>query len=588
VNPVDPKVVLLSQLQLYRSTDGGNTWNVPSAPAPVERPRYVAFSRDGTVAWAGTHLGQVYRSLNAGTSWELRSTGLPAAPSSPVEEIDVDAISNAIAYARIGGVVYRTIDGGGTWTALPGRDTYWGLAASPTTPGVLIGIRPEYPFRTLDYGDTWRQSTLPGFSLIEYAPGTAGRAIGVLQGDRVRLTTDDALFWFGGGRLGIAAVQDLSIHPSNHDRVLMGTSLGVLASQDSASTWSERTHGIAEATTGQFAVASDGSGVIYASVYDPEQIYRRDPHTGQWQGVARGAREVYGTAGPLRYSIATAPGSSRVLYMSRNQRFGRSDDGGVTWMQLGSLDAESFSFAPANAQVGYAASLQLGVLKTTDGGAIWDAVNSGLPASIQQVLIDPADPNVLYAGSGTNTPLGLFKSTTAGSFWFATGTGVERVVSKLVFEPGNSSIIYAATDAGLLRSVNSGNTWSVIYGPAHGARAVADVAIDPATPAIIYACANPASASARSVNGGETWEPLQLPSIGPDADCTGLTLVPHQPTVIVGSRRGAGMFEMEVAPDLSVVSRQSPLAIGRSPAHRRGACRRSRSSCARAPGSAGR
>jgi photosystem II stability/assembly factor-like uncharacterized protein len=64
-----------------------------------------------------------------------------------------------------------------------------------------------------------------------------------------------------------------------------------------------------------------------------------------------------------------------------------------------------------------------GVFKSTDGGASWSAVNTGLPdpsatdLAVFSLAIDPQTPTTLYAG----TWFGVFKSTDGGGTWVDTG-----------------------------------------------------------------------------------------------------------------------------------------------------------------------
>jgi photosystem II stability/assembly factor-like uncharacterized protein len=60
------------------------------------------------------------------------------------------------------------------------------------------------------------------------------------------------------------------------------------------------------------------------------------------------------------------------------------------------------------------------VFKSTNGGANWSAVNTGLTnLYVNALAIDPTNPNTLYAGTNGG---GVFKSTTAAR------TGAHRAV----------------------------------------------------------------------------------------------------------------------------------------------------------------
>jgi hypothetical protein len=151
----------------------------------------------------------------------------------------------------------------------------------------------------------------------------------------------------------------------------------------------------------------------------------------------------------------------------------------------------------------------LGLFKSTDGGDTW----THLPAitttavsgpytgdafkdrSINSVVVDPTNPNVLYVGSmsglrgissvlsagvvGAPTPLpgrGVYKSTDGGqTFTYLNGTTLPfplRGATNVVLDPSNHNIVYAGQfGQGIYRSVDGGTTWTQIFAPVNPANA---------------------------------------------------------------------------------------------------------------------
>ena len=115
-------------------------------------------------------------------------------------------------------------------------------------------------------------------------------------------------------------------------------------------------------------------------------------------------------------------------------------------------------------------------------GASWTPINAGLPNSffgITALTVDPSTPSTLYA----ITPQGgLFKSTDAAASWKAV-SGL-RWLSFLAIDPNNSSTIYAATQHGVVKSTDGGESWNAANGN------LTDncfaLAIDPITPTTVY------------------------------------------------------------------------------------------------------
>jgi photosystem II stability/assembly factor-like uncharacterized protein len=163
----------------------------------------------------------------------------------------------------------------------------------------------------------------------------------------------------------------------------------------------------------------------------------------------------------------------------------KSTSGGATWTPIAhwatTWHLNSFVnvllIDPSNPATLYAGigdtseSSANGLIKSINGGVTW--ASSGLEGSnVTVVAIDPTDPSILYASTeGFNSEprgfRGLFKSTDSGASWFAINTGLEGLIdtrsriSALVISPDNASVLYAAASgAGVLRSTDGGATWN--------------------------------------------------------------------------------------------------------------------------------
>lgn len=87
---------------------------------------------------------------------------------------------------------------------------------------------------------------------------------------------------------------------------------------------------------------------------------------------------------------------------------------------LGSLEINALAMAADGSAI-YAGTAALGIFKSTDGGANWQAVNNGLDdLRVRSLLADPNDPLVLYAG----TREGIFKTVDGGASWTAMNAGL--------------------------------------------------------------------------------------------------------------------------------------------------------------------
>ena len=93
------------------------------------------------------------------------------------------------------------------------------------------------------------------------------------------------------------------------------------------------------------------------------------------------------------------------------------------WASIGPEGGSILSLVidPATPQTLYAGTVGGGVFKSTDGGAAWSAASTGLGnVTVWSLAIDPATPQTLYVGTFN----GVFKSTDGAAAWSAVNTGL--------------------------------------------------------------------------------------------------------------------------------------------------------------------
>ncbi|HEX7283370.1 MAG TPA: hypothetical protein VF239_15035 [Vicinamibacterales bacterium] len=125
----------------------------------------------------------------------------------------------------------------------------------------------------------------------------------------------------------------------------------------------------------------------------------------------------------------------------------------------------------------FAAGVSGGLWKSDDNGITWRPTGDGLTnIAINSLLIDPARPDVMYAGTGeghfreeirgTGLPLrgnGIYVTTDGARTWQqlpTTNTPDFHWVNDLEFGAADSRRIYAATRSGVWRSTDYGSTWA--------------------------------------------------------------------------------------------------------------------------------
>jgi hypothetical protein len=133
-------------------------------------------------------------------------------------------------------------------------------------------------------------------------------------------------------------------------------------------------------------------------------------------------------------------------------------------------------FHPSVPTTLFAAGVSGGIWKSDDNGSTWRPTGDGLTnIAVNSLLIDPARPDVMYAGTGegyfreevrgTGLPLrgsGIYVTTDGAKSWQqlpATNTPDFHWVNDLEFGVNDSRRIYAATRSGVWRSTDNGATW---------------------------------------------------------------------------------------------------------------------------------
>lgn len=147
-------------------------------------------------------------------------------------------------------------------------------------------------------------------------------------------------------------------------------------------------------------------------------------------------------------------------------------------------DVLSLAINPVNPQELWCSVIELsasvvvggGIYHTTNGGASWSNASTGLTsADIRAIYVDPANPAVVYAaGGGTEgNPGGVYKSINSGASWSSISVGLPADAAlALQVDPVDSSVLYAGTNSGV---------WSITQLPDADADGVPD-AVEQAAP----------------------------------------------------------------------------------------------------------
>src|SRR6266581_6726635 len=205
-------------------------------------------------------------------------------------------------------------------------------------------------------------------------------------------------------------------------------------------------------------------------------------------------------------ALAHDPGTDTMLKAYPRELF-RSSDSGQSWNPVaipssGNGATAGLAASPAGKSVTYVVGEGLGVLQSEDGGTSWIERNEGLPSrDVIAVAAHTTQPETVYVVVPDH---GVYRSQDAGKSWRLMDRGSLGGIKQLIHSdmPGSMQTgwLFAATSKGIRRSMDCFCLWqdagkleSEVY----------SVTYDPGQPEHIYAATE--NGLFRSTDGGESW-----------------------------------------------------------------------------------
>ncbi len=254
--------------------------------------------------------------------------------------------------------VYKSTDGGRTWTALdfPERDVF-SVAVSPVDGAVYAGCEPSKLFRSNDGGESWTElaalraiPSAPTWSFpprpwtshvrwIAPNPHDANRLIAGIELGGIMLTEDGGATWRDHPPQAVKDCHSVIWHPTAPGRAYEAGGGGAAWSKDAAVTWERAETGLdlwyawsvavdPEDPDCWYVSASPGPGHAHRSGNAEAYIYRWQGE-GPWEKIGEGLESPL-TSMPYAL-VATERG---VLAGFRNGRIAWGEGRGDRWSEL--------------------------------------------------------------------------------------------------------------------------------------------------------------------------------------------------------------------------------------------------------------
>ncbi len=488
---------------LYKSTDRGANWRFINRGLHEYGVYSLAIAKSNPqILYAMTPNG-IARTANGGEDWERLPETFKSAlnlsihrPGS-VRALAVDPTSPGIVYAGSGtGSLYKSADGGRTWTAL---DYLAALKDEVTAPAMLAASGKGFLWLSYESaaGDWARHGRIERFlgDAGEDWSGVA-RATARLYAPASAPKLNAQLVLQSGGDWKWQAGTDVVLKPGEWTEVALD--FAQVANTASA----RMLHVVirANGTTWQGELGLAAVTLHPADATQPVRVIGDWEKPGNLDGwrlskagdapFVRGVRTSSELAPDVKAPIGTVAIAEsdprRIFVAHRKLGVFRSVDAGAAWTRLDTPRAAAhITVFPGDAQLVYGAFGTDGVWKSTDGGANWVATAGKLPAKCdaREVAVDPRDPQVLHLIGKDGWNGQFFTSRDGGATWtsskrfrrdfvanptlpaetgsgeFATGVGGLSTPSNLALSPSEPDVLFIAANWNNILSTDGGRTW---------------------------------------------------------------------------------------------------------------------------------
>jgi photosystem II stability/assembly factor-like uncharacterized protein len=505
VDPSTPRTVYvgISPRGVFKSSDAGESWvqilgSNGEAAASLGIMEIVVDPADPATLYAATSKG-IYKTVDGGLRWTSRNEGLDlvddAYGGAEVLALALDGQSSRTLYASTPNGLFKTSNGGESWNrsgaGLPAGFHPIAIAAHGTS--VYASVYNQGVFRSVDAGSSWfpAHAILGSYvSDLEIDPRQPATVYSTEGG--ITKTTDGGATWrrLDGSFRSVRTLKVL-FDPAVPTRAYAVTDGGVFRSEDSGDRWTLTDFFLPHGEIRGLWIDPRDSSKLYASSSLTPRLFRSRDGGATWARADVGLPENQGF-----YPLTMVPTST--LYVGVGYAgIWRSSNEGETWTFVGLSGTfiSALTAHPLNPLVLYAGTSEGDIHRTSDGGDSWTMLYRQRSRGVSSIAIDPLDPRFLYVGWGYSgiapggfvPPGGVLRSTDGGTTWLALEGGPTLTVGPVVLDPRRPQRIYAGGLSGFFRSDDRGQTWASLSSGLPQSSYFSGIAFDPQSPSRILA-----------------------------------------------------------------------------------------------------
>lgn len=551
-DPVDQNVIWVGSPAggLWKSTTGGNSWTSSTQDLPslgvssilidYTNPDVMYIGTGDRDAGDAAGIG-VYRSTDGGETWEPWSNGMG---NKVVGRLLMHPENNYVIFAATNGGLYRSNTAGNSWTRVINGD-FKDVVFKPNDPSIVYASGNGNFFRSQDGGLTFVQITtgLPSSSraAIAVTPDNPNYVYVILtNGDSFkglyrsnnsgqnfteRSTTPNIMSWGCNGGDGGQAWYDLDIaaDPTDSDVIFAG-GVNCFKSQSGGTTWNISSHWWGDC--GVPAVHAD----LHVLEFNPLNNWLYAGNDGGiYYSTDKGVTWTLITNGlPISqvYKIGQSA-TMREKCVNGYQDNGSSTYMGSYWQFIMGGDGMECAVDPIDANYSYA-TVYYGYIarfyQNTNNGTVADNGFNGIDESgswITPFILDENDPNIMFVGYKNVWRSTNVKSPSSQIVWRkvsqSLGGSDDQDMRVLEQSPANLNILYAARyDNHLFRTDDCkapSPIWYELTDNLPQSAGINDLECDPYDENIVYMSQN--NDIYKSTDKGITWENISgsLPDV---------------------------------------------------------------------------
>jgi photosystem II stability/assembly factor-like uncharacterized protein len=410
--------------------------------------------QDDQIIYVGFAVGGVFKTIDGGGNW------IPIFDDNPylaIGDIFIDSDNpevvyvgtgdpNISGYPFLGDGIYRSEDGGTTWThlGLEEERIVSEIIVSPDDSNIIYAACMGLPFernpqrglyRSTDYGATWTQILF------------AGEQAGII---------DIVMDPFDSQTLYASAWDRIR---NNQESVVSGTNAKIYKTSDGGNNWTALTGGLPQDEMGRIGltISSTEPGLIYAKYVNTSSqlhnVYKSIDAGQNWIPIIDWEDEALGMPSGILGGFGWYFGKIRLNPYNPNEIFllgielWKTTDGGAHWIQATppwweyNVHADKHDLVYIG-QDSFLLATDGGMYLATDNHTTWQDVESIAATQFYRVAYNPFKPDHYYGGAQDNGSIG--------------GTAIEDEWSRIwggdgfqmQFHPLDSNIVFAESQRG--------------------------------------------------------------------------------------------------------------------------------------------